>query len=486
MFRIPFVAVMAGLCSAVFCGCLSIGPTATAPWATRVWPGVPQPNPSATPLESDPARHGAAQTYGDAKTQRANKPSTDAPVIEGNSRTEGGTIVIPRRALPPDSKQKSGGWTPTELRKLDGASAAGPALELPQSIADSRSSLSLVVEVPPHPSVGRSCAFDLTLINTGTKSLADVVVVADLGPGLALPGRNDRRVQVLVGALDVAAKRSLQLTVIAGRSGRLGCRFEVVQRKQTLLTKQMYLDVSTAALDIKIIGPRRRTLGSRSEFLVRLTNRGRRAIGDLDLVINHSEALELVAATEHATDDQGARVWKLETLAAGESVTFQLEYVCQRISEACHVTAVASAKGFGQVRDNGTLQIVPVTGNLDLTVQDTEDPVQVGQECVFRTAVKNLGLQPLRQVQVRIKLPLECRIVKIVTQIRDASSKVPYRVSGREVLFDSVPVLEAGASVSFDVRVKTLRPGDVAFQAIARHALSTVSLVAREPTTFLP
>ncbi|MEO1998908.1 MAG: hypothetical protein ABGZ17_26980, partial [Planctomycetaceae bacterium] len=255
---------------------------------------------------------------------------------------------------------------------------------------------------------------------------------------------------------------------------------------QTLLTKQMYLDVSSAALDIKIIGPQRRTLGSRSEFLVRLTNRGRRPIRGLDLVINHSEALELVAATENATDDQGAQVWKLETLAAGESVTFQLEYVCQRISEACHVTAVASAAGFGQVRDNGTLLIVPVTGNLDLTIEDTEDPVQIGQECVCRTAVTNLGLQPLRQVQVRIKLPVECRIVKIGTQGGDAALQVPYRVSGRAVLFDSIPVLAAGASVRFDVRVQTLRPGDVAFQATARHALSNVSLVAREPTTFLP
>ncbi|MEO1997623.1 MAG: hypothetical protein ABGZ17_20370, partial [Planctomycetaceae bacterium] len=143
--------------------------------------------------------------------------------------------MIPRRALPPSSHQKSGDWTPTELRKLDGESAAGPALESPQSIADSRSSLSLMVEVPPHPSVGRSCAFDLTLTNTGTQPLSDVVVVADLGPGLALPGRSDRRVQVLVGALGVDAKRSMQLTVIARSRGRLGCRFEVVQRRQTLL-----------------------------------------------------------------------------------------------------------------------------------------------------------------------------------------------------------------------------------------------------------
>ena len=437
-----------------------------------------------------------------SQPQRVRKPVIEVPDTDADRDADSEMMIVPQRVLPDSPSSSDDGESidgpsvdgpsvgrggESRLRELSAENNSGPTLELQQAVAPTETSVELIVDAPSNPSVGREFVFELMLRNTGSVPLSDVVVVAQLDPGLALPGRGDRQVQLLVGDFAVGAFRPIRLTAIARSPGRPGCRFEVSSGTQTLLTKQMYVDVATAGLDMKIIGPQRRTLGSRSEFLVRLTNRGLQPIRDIDLAVSQSAALELVAATEMAVEDQGALNWKLDALAAGESVTYQMEYVCQRISEACHVTAVASASRFGRVRHNRTLQIAPVTGNLDLQVGDSPDPIAIGQQCVFQASAANLGLQPLRQVQVRLQVPKECRIVAITVRgARDKPIKLAYRLRGREMVFDAVPVLEPGSRVQFEVRVTAGRPGDVTFRATAQHELSNVPANALESTTFLP
>jgi len=474
-FRYGAAVVVSAVCFSAVCGCLSMRPLGTAHQTNPAWS---QSAPRASRPRLAPADSGQPSTR---RSLTTNKPvDRDA---EADAQPRDG-IVVPQRSPHPADDTPGASLRNTPAGRAQTAQPAGPVLELPEPIT--KSSVSLTVEVDPNQHVGRHCVLQLKLRNTGPVPLAGVVVVANLESGLTLPGRDDRRVQVTVGALAVGAHRALRLTVIAGQPGRLGCRFEVRTQTRALLTKQLFVDFADAALDIKVVGPQRRTLGSRAEFLVRLTNRGPRPIHELDVTVNYSDALELVAVTKNAHADAGGQVWRLARLAAGESVTFQLEYVCQRISEACHVTASAAAEGFGNARHEVTLQVAPVSGNLDLQVLDVQDPVRVGQECSYRAVVRDLGLQPLRHIEVRVKLPTASRVLAIAVRRDGEPLRVPYRLSGREVSFESIPLLRAESELTFHIRVHVLRPGDVAFQATARHALSTQSVVSREPSTFLP
>jgi len=474
-FRAGAVVIAGGVCWAAVCGCLSLQPLGSVHQTDPAWP------------QSAPSDAHSRSAPGDSAPLSSPRSLTTNRPVDRNAETDEQPrdgIVVPQRAPQPIDATPGGGQRSTIDDLAPSSQPAGPVLEPPEAATET--SVSLAVAVDPHPNVGRNCVLQLNLLNTGRVPLEDVVVVADLEPGLTLPGRDDRRVQVMAGRLAVGDRRSLPLTVIAGKQGRLGCRFEVRTATRRLLTKQMFVDFADAALDIKVVGPDRRTLGSRAEYLVRLTNRGTRPIHKLQLTVNYSDSLKLVASTKNAQAADGGQAWQLAKLAAGEAATFQLEFVCQRISDACHVTAAASAEGFGNPRQDVTLQVAPGSGNLDLQVLDLQDPVRVGQECRYRALVQDLGLQPLRQIEVRIKLPAACRVLEIAVRRDGALQRVPYRVAGREVSFESIPVLSADSELAFDIRVQALRPGDVVFQASARHALSNQSVVSSEPTTFLP
>ena len=112
---------------------------------------------------------------------------------------------------------------------------------------------------------------------------------------------------------------------------------------------------------------------------------------------------------------------------------------------------------------------------LRLAVTDLVDPIEVGGQTTYQIQVINQGSLAANQVNVVGVVPPQMRFVA-------AKGPVPYRVEGQRVIFESVPSLAIGQSVTFALDVEALTAGDARFRAELTSDTLREPLVKEEST----
>ena len=160
-------------------------------------------------------------------------------------------------------------------------------------------------------------------------------------------------------------------------------------------------------------------------------------------------------------------VWNLGTLQPGEQKIVELKTNCAQITPKAMNVAVGTADPELRVQVESAIEINGLPA-FRLEINDTADPLLVGDKTQYRIDVRNVGTVIGNQVGLTAKVPKELK----VTNVNGPS--LP-QLDGNQITFPPVDSLRPGESVTYTVDAVALDPGDVRFQ------VEFTSLTLKEP-----
>jgi len=448
------LAVSGSLVLLVGCAALS-GPSAAL---RPTWPGAA---PAATPFDASKA----AQLPADPPRTGAREDEFPTPVRPTPSPREQESLerAAHEAPLPPES---------------------GPALLAPQIIPRrAQSHLELSVEVPLQTQVGGDVVYQLRIENTSDQIVRNVAIECQFDAPLTFPGTDDKLARQELGDLTPGEVRTSALTLIGEKTGRHCCEFSLTADGVESVWKSVCVEFVPKRLDVRLLGPAQRAVGTRGEYVLNIINVAREELTDVLAVVDFDPALAAREATEGVAQAPGRLEWSLGRLKPGEAVSLEMEFECLRqTSRSCISAQVMVGDELGG-RAETCVEIAPATAGLRMQVFDRADPIEVGDQTAFVVIIDNRSSQPVRHIRLETELPRSVRM--LTAEVRDSGGIIGLRhqLKGNTVVFEPINRLDPATSLTYLVQVKALEPARAEFTARLRSELSEEPITASEPTT---
>lgn len=395
-------------------------------------------------------------------------PPEGAPIIP-----EGEPAIVGRVPTAPENAEDPAPAVTEEL--------IGPQMLPPQDSLPSR--LDVQVTVPARKQVGSEVTFEVRTTNLGGEPATDVVVECSFDDALVFPGHPEKTVQQHLNRIAPGETKEAALTLRSDRTGTHCCRFRITSGGREAAWKSVCLEFVPRQLELSVIGPVQRSVGSRAEYNVRLVNVSAQAIEGLHVRVQHDGALTPKEITEGADlTGEGIR-WDLGRINPGEGLFLQVEFEAAIATEQACITFEVGGTTLPTEVEERCLQVRPLRGVLDLQVSDETDLLEVGDETVYVATVRNTGLQPVADVRLHATVPQNFRVESVEVRHGDEVLTVPFETRGREIVFSAVESLTREGVLEYRVRAKSLQAGDGEFRASLTDALSRDPAVVAEPTS---
>ncbi|MBM80428.1 MAG: hypothetical protein CMJ78_07535 [Planctomycetaceae bacterium] len=343
--------------------------------------------------------------------------------------------------------------------------------------------LDLQISAPSRKQVGSGITYRLVIHNTGDEPADGIVIESEFDKALVFPGRNEKRARQKLASIPSGSTRELALTLVCSQTGRQCCRFRILRDGEEVVWKEVCVDFLEPMLDVDLVGPSSRTVGSSGEYVVTLKNTSDKAITDLVATLVHDRALKMAAASEGYTEKFGSLTWNIAELAPGESVPFQAEFLCEMTAEHACMQLDIVGKEIPDYQHDLCLEVLPVRGVLDVRLTDTRDLINKGDQTEFVVSVHNDGLQAVSNVKLRCIIPKNCRVVAAFAKQDDEAIDIAYSPNRGTITFDAVNNLEPDATLSYHVQVTAVKSGNGWFQADVTHNDTKRGVSVREVLT---
>lgn len=328
--------------------------------------------------------------------------------------------------------------------------------------------------------------YRLTVHNQSDEPVDEITVHCEFDEALIFGGSGKREVLNRVGQILPHETRELALSLLSEKTGTHCCRFTVKFKEQDreveALWKSVCVEFVPRQLELSVQGPVQRTVGSRAEFNLYVSNRSAKVLSEARVSVAFDAALIPKEATAGAVQKPRSLVWDLQDLQPNEGVQLQVEFDCQTPARRACLTIEAEAKDLSGDQTEACVEVVPVPGVLDLRVSDRTDPVHVGKRGEYEVTVQNIGLQVVRKVRLEVAAPPHLKILsaKVVQDGQPIDLKYD-REEGR-LVFEPIDQLGPDARLAFVIEVEGVTAGKAEFVATLTSSLSRVAVSVAEPT----
>jgi hypothetical protein len=459
-----------------------------APWLRSEPAPIAKPVPTPTP---DPQRKTGANLSNEINVREVSPASPDAaeqpqirfkpvaPESANGARTKTDLDLLPPPSVVPKRREDAPNGSPE--RK-----PSGPSLEFETLAAPNDSVLNFEVRAQRQRPVGGPATFDVVVRNNGTETITGVLVNVEFDEAFVFPGRAEKRLKKDLGQLLPGQSREMRLTLTSDQLGKHLCRFSITAEGIAAIKREVPVEFIDPKLQVELVGPARRTVGSRAEFTVKIANTSDKAIDDLRVTLQHDAALTPHLATGGFQREKHFLRWSLGRLEAGAGLQVQAEFDCRHLSEQACVTAEARSTELSTDPVESCLTVVAVPGLLDLRVSDRTDPVKVGESAEFEITVQNLGLQAVSEVHIDVQTSEHLRAGTHTAKIGDREIKLTTNQRDgalRLVLQDSLP---PDATLQIALQATALQPGDAELRVIATPGTDGTPAESSEFTSINP
>lgn len=327
------------------------------------------------------------------------------------------------------------------------------------------------------PAEGLSCdPFDLTVTvtNAGTGDARDVRVIDELPEGLTnLYGH--RRLEIDFGTLASAQSKERTVKLKASRAGA----FVHTATAESGGIKAEAIPVTTTlrqpVLALTLTGSEKAYAGRPVKAALTVTNNGDAVSEDTLIRVKLPSGFRAVSFSEGGTDSKNAVTWDLGEVAPGDSREFALE-----LRGSSSGVMVTEARATGRCADEqiATLQTL-VTGipALVLQLDDESDLILVGEEVTYSIAVENQGSAADTAIVIACEFDDGIEVLGI-------SGDALATVSGKTILFNTIPSLAPGERVELKVTVKSSKEQDSRFTVSLTSKQKVRPITENESTNF--
>ena len=451
--------------------CSALAPGQRSSWKLT---NPPPLNPQNQPL------NGSSQTTPQSReTQRVNPQSIPQkqPQIP---RPENDLFSVPEsvdRSQPPQPRDLPKQITPRpELKepdfqsnlpqtKPDPKSQSGPLMTPPVTAEpNSTDRLEMTVDVIPKRQLGSGATFYLIIKNVSDRSVRNVLLECEFDAALLFPGRREKKIGQRLGTLQPGESKEISLTLYSDALGSHCCRFRASADGEELVWKSVCVEYEKKQLDLSVIGPSARTIGSRAEYIIKLSNVSDVDLNNIQVAITYDPVLNPREASIGAERETGQLKWSLDTVRKGEGVQLQVEFECEVAAEHACLRVNVTSPELPNELVSACLKVTPAEGVLDVQVRDTKDPIARGEETVYEVSIENRGLQPAREISLQAKIPRMFRVVSV--EAHQGNQKLTLRPEVNQNILTVSPVRElpADAFLRYTIQVKAIGSGDGEFE----------------------
>ncbi|MAX38302.1 MAG: hypothetical protein CME33_17250 [Gimesia sp.] len=457
--------------------CSTLAPSQRSSWKLTDPPTL---DPQNQPLNS-PVPQAAPQSR---ETQRVN-PQTDPGAIP---RTTPQTIPQRQPGVPqpredlfavPESLNQN---QPPQLRNLPDQDMTRPQLNAPDLQSRSQPDtiiqqptgprmtapatagpLEMTVDVIPKRQLGSGATFYLIIKNTSDRSVRNVLLECEFDAALMFPGRREKKIGQRLGTLQPGESKEISLTLFSDVLGSHCCRFRALADGNELVWKSVCVEYEKKQLDLSVLGPSSRTIGSRAEYIVKLSNVADVDLNNIQVAVTYDSALIPREASIGSTRETDQLTWSLDTIRVGQGVQLQVEFDCEVAAEHACMRVNVTSPDLPNEQVSACLKVTPAQGVLDVQVRDTKDPITRGEETVYEISIENRGLQPARDIVLQAKIPRMFRVVSV--EAHQGNQKLNLRPEVNQDILRVSPVRElpADAFLRYTILVKAIGSGDGEF-----------------------
>jgi uncharacterized repeat protein (TIGR01451 family) len=318
--------------------------------------------------------------------------------------------------------------------------------------------LVLKTQAPKSVIAGDPTTIMIAVANPGDAMTENVKVRAVLSEGL----EHARGKEVLFDLGNLAPNETRNVFVLCGAktAGEQKCDAEVTGDPKLSAHDTAVIDVQAPKLNLTVTGPGMRYLDRHAVIVFKVTNPGTAPAHHVTIVDRVPAGFKVIAASNGGQHDFVSRTvsWFLGDVPPEQTKEVSLEVVA--VSPGEHKTqAVASAARGIQSRGEIVTRIEGLPALL-MELVDLDDPLEVGAETAYEIRVTNTGTKTETNLQLTCTVP-----DRMEFKGATGPAGCPFKVEGKEVIFQPLPKLAPRADAIYRVKVKGIAPGDLRFQA---------------------
>ena len=419
--------------------------------------------------------NGSSQTPQSRETQRVN-PQTIPKNNFDSTKPEKDLFAVPEstdrnrtpqpRDLPEQITPRPKLKQPDSKNNLPQAKSNSKPLTGPKMTAPGTADrLEMTVDVIPKRQLGSGATFYLIIKNISDRSVRNVLLECEFDAEFQFPGRREKKIGQILGTLQPGESKEISLTLYSDSLGSHCCRFRAIADKEELVWKSVCVEYEKKQLDLSVIGPSARTIGSRAEYTIKLSNVSDVDLNNVQAIISYDPVLTPREASMGSIRETGQLKWSLDTIKKGEGVQLQVEFECEVAAEHACLRVNVDSSDLPKEQVSACLKVTPPQGVFDVQVRDTKDPITRGEETVYEVSIENRGLQPAKDISFQAKIPRMFRVVSV--EAHQGNQKLNLRPEVNQNILTVTPVRElpADAFLRYTIQVKAIGSGDGEFEA---------------------
>jgi len=299
--------------------------------------------------------------------------------------------------------------------------------------------------------IGETVLVNIVVSNPGSGDATGIVVEADIPTELSHVAGNELEYQI--GTLRPGQSKQLQLRLLAKTAGLIQNILTVRGKGQIENRSIEPMRIVAPALQVSLSGAAIRYLDRETTYSVDVVNPGTASARNVELVAYLPKGLKFISTDHHGEYDNAehAVYWKLEELPP-------------QIGDSVKLTAMAIEPGDQKVRLEGTADLgvrakfehvvrVESVPELEFSVKDTADPIELGSDTTYEIKVVNRGTRAATGVQIAASFPQALKPIQ-------GGGPSDVRIEGQIALFAPLQRLAPGAEAVFRVKAKAITQGD--------------------------
>ncbi len=327
--------------------------------------------------------------------------------------------------------------------------------------------LEVLLEGPAEVDFGQANTYRLRIRNPGNAPARTVGVLLSAEPY----GSSSTE----IGNIPAGGEEVVEVELTFKQKGSIGISATASASNELRSATQIEVLVRQPELEALLEAPPRAYYGAPVDVLVQLSNRGDADAHQLMAVVALPAAAEVTRMPPGGQWIDGNLTWPIPLLAAGKTEQQLIQIILAQEGENRLQLNCTNASGLA-VTCASTTDVEAVV-DLKLQVNDPIAPAPVGGEVLYELNLTNRGSKAAKDVRVIAQFS------EGIEPIRGTGHAC--RVIPGQLLFDSIPTIEAGQSMTLTVYAKAEKEGAHRFRAEVKSSLTDLRLVHEESTQYL-